>query len=715
MKLLFNRVFDGADEMVAEAEKVLTATLSELGESAPLAMPNTAYFLASHLAYLGKKITTVGELKASFEETKAAWMPRNQRLGDAFKTGFGTVLAAEVIEACKYAKSPTPYGEGDDRQYWGHMSDAEVRELGVPLVTGDIPGFVVIIGPAPSDEEASELIKGYQSRAIFVFLIGGIIDQAKRQKLNMNFAVRVVPVGPELWHVAHIISLVNRAAMIFGNVQPGDQEEFDDYTFNRIRAFVNAFAPVPDLTVACGGGAIAMGFPVITNDTKDMWAVPKSLIIQENTREFIETSLEARDIKIKVTKVDIPVAFSTAFEGEIIRRADMHVDIDGSKASCFEWVTSRELNDIEDHKIELIGEDIDTVAEGSRSAMGFVVEVAGKNMQKDFEPVFERKIHHYINYAEGVMHTGQRDLIRIRVSKASFAAGFRAKHFGEILYAKLKSDYEAIIDKIQIKIYTKKEDLDRLKAEVNKVYEVRDARLTSLTDENVDVFYNCILCQSFSPAHVCVVTPERLGLCGAVSWLDAKATNEIDPNGSCQVVTKERVVDEKLGIWEDVNEAVQTASHGSLQAVTLYSIMQDPMTSCGCFECICGIEPSTNGVVIVGREHSGMTPLGMTFSEMASMTGGGVQTPGFMGHGKQFISSKKFMAAEGGPARIVWMPKALKDFVANKLNKTAKDLYNIDDYTSMIADETVTDGDPEKLVEFLTEKGHPVLQLEPLM
>ena len=51
------------------------------------------------------------------------------------------------------------------------------------------------------------------------------------------------------------------------------------------------------------------------------------------------------------------------------------------------------------------------------------------------------------------------------------------------------------------------------------------------------------------------------------------------------------------------------------------------MTSCGCFECICGIIPEANGLVIVNREYSGMTPTGMTFGELASMTGGGVQTP----------------------------------------------------------------------------------------
>jgi acetyl-CoA synthase len=222
------------------------------------------------------------------------------------------------------------------------------------------------------------------------------------------------------------------------------------------------------------------------------------------------------------------------------------------------------------------------------------------------------------------------------------------------------------------------------------------------------------MCQSFSPSHVCVVTPERLGLCGAVSWLDAKATNELDPNGPCQLVTKKNLIDERVGSWEDVNESVAKYSHGSLTQVTLYSILEDPMTSCGCFECICGIEPFSNGVSIVNREHSGITPLGMTFSEMASMTGGGVQTPGFMGHGKHFIASKKFLKAEGGIARIVWMPQRLKEEVRERLNATAKDLYGIDDFTDMIGDETVAE-DAETLLAFLTEKNHPVLAMEPLL
>jgi acetyl-CoA synthase len=472
---------------------------------------------------------------------------------------------------------------------------------------------------------------------------------------------------------------------------------------------------VADIVVGAGAGAISMGFPVITNDTKDMWKVPKSLIIQENTKDFIETSLEARDIKIKVTNIDIPVAFSTAFEGEIIRRADMQVDIDGSKFDCLELIRTKQPEEIEDHSIQIIGPDIDSVDPGSRFALSYVVEVAGKNMQSDFEPVIERRFHYFLNCAEGVMHTGQRDLILIRVSKVAFAAGFRAKHLGEILYAKIKNEFDTIIDKCQVKIYTKPEDLKQLRAEANEIFNKRDDRLRSLTDETVPVFYNCVLCQSFSPSHVCVVTPERLGLCGAVSWLDAKATIELDPNGAIKLVTKEKVEDEALGIWTDVNEAVSQASQGKIERVTLYSILTDPMTSCGCFECISGIEPASNGIVIVNREHTGMTPLGMTFSEMASMTGGGVQTPGFMGHGKHFIASKKFLKAEGGAIRIVWMPKALKELVGPRLNETVKELTGIDNFVDSIADETVAEEDIEALTNFLSEKGHPVLELAPLL
>ena len=707
---LFETVFSGNDAVYGLTEGAIDAAIAQHGADKAVSFPNTAYCLPCYYGVTGVKVTNLGELKEALGVVKTL-MTREKRTHDIFMSGVATALCAEFIEVLKYIDGAAPYEE----PCYGHLGDATIRELGVPLVTGDIPGVAVILGEAPSVQEGVDLVKSYQAQGILVTLVGGIIDQLAEAGMKTGANVRVIPLGKDVTSVIHVVSVAVRAALIFGNVAPGDAGALMKYTFERVPAFVNAFAPLNDVIVACGAGAIALGFPVITNQREGVFEVPKSLIVQEDVSKFNATSLEARDIKIKITNIDIPVAFASAFEGEIIRRGDMQVEFDGSRVDCFELVQSKELSEVEDHKIEVIGPEIDEFEVGSKHSIGYVVEVAGKNMQPDFESVIERQFHSYINCIEGVMHTGQRDMIRVRISKDAYAAGFRAKHIGEVLYAKIKNEYDAIVDKCQVKIYTNAEDCTKLRHELAiETFNKRDDRLLSLTDESVDVYYSCILCQAFSPSHVCVVTPERLGLCGAVSWLDAKATNELDPNGPCQIITKERLIDERTGAYEDVNEAVKNFSQGAVEQVTLYSIMEDPMTSCGCFECICGIEPFSNGVIIANREYAGMTPLGMTFPELASMTGGGVQTPGFMGHGKHFIASKKFMKAEGGIERIVWMPKELKETVADRLNKTAFELYGIENFTDMIGDETIAE-DPETLLGYLTEKGHPALGMDPMM
>jgi len=708
--LLIDRIFNGNDAVYGLTCQAVEEAIAQHGADKAVEFPHTAYCLPCYYAVTGVKVKTLGEMKEALGVIKSL-MTREHQLDDALMSGVATALCAEFIEVLKYLDGAEPYSE----PYYGHLPDSIIRELGVPLVTGDIPGVAVIIGSAPTAQEGVDLVKSYQAQGILVTLVGGIIDQAQELGLKMGYNVRIVPLGKDITSVIHVVSVALRAALIFGNVTPGDAAALIKYTSERVPAFVNAFKPIDDVILAAGAGAIKLGFPVISNEDENITEVPGALIACQNVADFNKVSLEARNIKIKITNIDIPVAFASAFEGEIIRRKDMQVEFDGSRVDCAELVQTRSMDEVEDHKITVVGPDVDEMELGSKNPIAYVVEVAGKRMQPDFEPVIERKFHNYINCIEGVYHTGQRDMQRIRIGKEAYNAGFRIRHIGEVLYTQVKNEFEAVVDKCQVTVYTDPAECTRIRHEVAiPVFDKRDARLENLTDETVDVYYSCILCQAFSPSHVCVVTPERLGLCGAVSWLDAKATNELDPNGPCQIITKERPIDENLGSYEDVDEAVQKFSQGALEHVTLYSIMQDPMTSCGCFECICGIEPFSNGVVIANREYAGMTPLGMTFSEMASMTGGGVQTPGFMGHGKHFISSKKFMKAEGGIERIVWMPKELKETVAERLNKTAKELYGIDNFTDMIGDETNTT-DPEELVAFLTEHNHPALSMDPMM
>jgi len=238
--------------------------------------------------------------------------------------------------------------------------------------------------------------------------------------------------------------------------------------------------------------------------------------------------------------------------------------------------------------------------------------------------------------------------------------------------------------------------------------------LAGMTDESVDTFYSCTLCQSFAPDHVCVITPERSGLCGAYSWLDGKAAYEITPTGANQPIAKGAAVDETIGQWEKVNEFISSTTQGKIGCMSAYSMIVDPMTSCGCFECISAVLPSTGGIMVVNREFNEMTPCGMKFSTLAGTVGGGNQTPGFIGHSRFYIGSKKFISAEGGIRRIVWMPKALKDDLRDVLIKRAEEAgLNGAEFLEQIADETKATTE-EEVLEFITAASHPALAMDPM-
>ncbi|MDD5505161.1 MAG: CO dehydrogenase/CO-methylating acetyl-CoA synthase complex subunit beta, partial [Candidatus Omnitrophica bacterium] len=421
-----------------------------------------------------------------------------------------------------------------------------------------------------------------------------------------------------------------------------------------------------------------------------------------------------RGIKVKMSEVAVPVPYAAAFEGERVRREQLAAEFGGKASTAIEFLSFKEEADVLDGSTKLIGPDIDQLPPGSKSLpLGIVVDVFGRKMEKDFEPILERQIHRFVNYAMGLMHMGQRDMVWIRISKDAFAKGFRLRHLGVILHAMLHQEYSAIVDKVQVNLYTRQEDVDSLVANAQKVFNQRDERLAGMTDESVDTFYSCLLCQSFAPNHVCIVTPERLGLCGAYSWLDAKASFEIIPTGPNQPVEKGNLLDARLGQWDNINKFVQQKSNKTIDAVSMYSLMDGPQSSCGCFECIVAIVPEANGVMIVHRDYSGLTPSGMSFTTLAGSVGGGVQTPGFLGVGKLYISSKKFISAEGGLKRVVWMPKELKELLADKLKKRAEEIGQVD-LLDKIADETIAVSSEELLV-FLEKVAHPALTMEPII
>lgn len=715
----------GGNAFVRQADEALAAAIQAKGEKTPVSFPGTAFYMPMAYALMGIEAKTLGDLKTVVDHCKTLvspeppeklWVPY---LGRALDSGVATLLAQEVICAIRYLN-----GGQVEPGHQGFISDTIMRELGIQLVDGRMPGFAAILGPAPTNKIAVDVVRQLQQRNILTFLLcnrGGrsMYDQLVEEGVEMGWKTYIVPVGRDTESAIYVLDWAIRSALTFGGHKKGDFRNCLKYTRDRIFAFGLTFGPIPDDWYAVGAGAIVMGFPVISDDPSTPQVLPtgvttfEELVRETDHAKLVSRAIEVRGVKVKVEQIDIPVSYAAAFEGERVRKEDMHVQFGGKYSKGVELLRTRPSNEVTDGKIEVVGPDIDTVKTGGVLDLGILIEVSGRKMKPDFEGIFERQIHRYLNHAMGVMHIAQRDQIWIRISKDTFNAGFRLKHFGTILHAKLLGEYGGIIDKVQVTVFTDPAKVQQLLAEAVPVFDERDARVKGMTDESVDTFYSCTICQSYAPNHVCVITPERLGLCGAYNWLDGQAAYEINPVGSNQPIKKGAVIDERLGEWKGVNEFVYQHSNRSTERFSAYSLMQNPMTSCGCFECIVAIIPECNGVMAVSREYQGDTPIGMPFSTLAGSVGGGAQTPGFVGVGRLYLSSRKFISAEGGLPRLVWMPKELKEAMRSQLDARAKEM-GLENFVDKVADETIAT-DSEALLAYLEKVQHPVLTMEPLM
>jgi len=742
-KLVAFAAIQGAYNIVSKAEGTYQRALDTYGGSQKLEFPNTAYFLPIIYSLTGIKVTDLDSAKKPLEFARKLLPPHVKQatnlpyLGPLLDAGMGALFAEEIVEAIRYVEDPDFYQpemeepDVDNGKIWlGAADDAIMRKRGVEFVDGTAPGFAAIVGAAPDSATAKKIAEEYQIKTIYVFMAANqsgttFAEQLLEEDVQLGWGTRLVPFGPDISAAVFALGFANRAGMSFGGIQPGDYRRQLMYQKNRIFAFVNALGEVNAEWAANAAGAVNWGFPTIA-DTDIPQILPTGICTYEHVvsevpyDELTQKSIETRGLKVTITQIDIPMAYGPAFEGERVRKDDLYLETGGGKTQCTELCKMAEMDEIEDGKVEVVGPDVKDAKKGDRIPLGIYLQVAGREMEEDFEPILERQIHHLINYAQGIMHIGQRDISWIRVGDQAIEKGFSLKDIGTILHAKLHQDFGSILDKIQVTLYTKDDDVKKLTERARGEYHHRDERVENMKDETTETYYSCTLCQSFAPNHVCVISPERTGLCGAYNWMDCKASNEINPTGPNQPVEKGEVLDERLGQWKGVNEFVYKASRQNIDHYNFYSVVVDPMTTCGCCEAICAVLPGLNGVMTVNREYSGETPCGMKFTTLAGVIGGGQSTPGFVGHGKFNITQRKFLRADGpsdmdeaGLMRMVWMPKVLKEEIKDRLDQRGKEM-GVPDLYDKIADETVGTSE-EEIRPFLEEKDHPALKMESIM
>ena len=735
-KLVAFAAIQGAYNIVSKAEGTYKKALEKYGGAQKIEFPNTAYYLPIIYSLTGIKVTDLDSAKKPLEFARKLLPPHVKKdchlpyLGPLLDAGMAAIFAEEISEAIRYVEDPDFYQpetedpDVDDGRLWlGAADDAIMRKRGVEFVDGTAPGFAAIVGAAPDSATAKKIAEEYQRKSIYVFMAANqsgtsFAEQLVEAGVQIGWNTRLVPFGPDISAAVFALGFANRAGMSFGGIQPGDYKKMLAYQKNRIFAFVNALGEVNAEWAANAAGCVNWGFPTIA-DTDIPEILPTGVCTYEHVvanathDELTQKSIEIRGLKVTISEIEIPLSYGPAFEGERVRKDDLYLEMGGGKTQCTELCKLAEMDEIEDGRVTVVGPDVKDIKKGDRLPLGIYAQVAGRQMQPDFEPILERQIHHLINYMQGIMHIGQRDISWIRVGDAAVEKGFTLKDIGVVLHAKFHQDFGNILDKVELTLYTKQDDVDKLTKRARKEYRVRDERVESMTDETTETYYSCTLCQSFAPSHVCVVSPERTGLCGAYNWMDCKASFQINPTGPNQPVEKGECLDAVLGQWKGVNQFVYKASRQSIDHYNFYSVVHDPMTTCGCCECIAAVLPGCNGVMTVNREYTGETPCGMKFTTLAGVMGGGQSSPGFVGHSKYNVTQRKFILGDGGLLRMVWMPKALKEELRERLEARGQEL-GIPDLVDKIADETVGT-DEESVLAFLKEKDHPALKMDPIV
>jgi acetyl-CoA synthase len=732
-KIIASAVIRGAHKIVGRAEEKWQQAMDKWGAAEPVGFPNTAYYLPVIYGILGIKVEKLGDMEQVLKKCRLILPPPVREkcplpyLGPALDAGMATLFAEEVIEAVRYLEEPdfyTKQEEPSDGNIWlGAADDVILRKRGIEFVDGTAPGFAAVLGAAPSKEIAVSIARELQQKNLYVFMSAGyngtsFAEQLIAADVQIGWPTRLVPFGPDVSATVFAAGFATRAALSFGGVEPGDFRRVLIYNKDRVFAFALPLGFVTDEWYANAAGAINYGFPVIA-DTPIPEILPTGICTYEHVvsniphDEIVAKAVEVRGLKTTVSEIPIPTGFGAAFEGERIRKGMWYLECGGGYTPMVEWVTSKRMDEVEDGKVEVIGPEISDLPPESHLPLAITVQVAGREMQDDYEPILERQIHHLINYTQGCFHNGQRDIGWLRVSKEVYEKGFRLHHIGVLLHAALHKDFGRIFDKLQVRLYTEEDKVKEMIAKAREVYAHRDARIEGMTDEETDIFYSCTLCQSFAPSHVCVISPERTGLCGSYNWMDCKAAYEINPTGTNQPVPKGDIIDPKLGQFKGVNEFIFKASRGKIDHYNFYSIMHDPMTTCGCCECVAAVLPLCNGIMTVHREYTGDTPCGMKFTTLAGTVGGGLSTPGFVGHGKYNICQRKFLIGDGGLLRMAWMPKALKEEISERFKARAAEM-GVPDLLDRVADETVGTTE-EEIIAFLQEKEHPALAMESIL
>ena len=284
---------------------------------------------------------------------------------------------------------------------------------------------------------------------------------------------------------------------------------------------------------------------------------------------------------------DLPIEVSPRWASERVRKQDIWVNLGGPKHDyqSFVMVEICDMDEINPGRVEVVGPDLNEIEPGSSYPFGYYLKLAGKDLRQDFEGFFERWTIDNHTRIEGVMYLNVRDTVWMRLHKRIMGKIDSFKYLPQAVMGIFMAQVP-MVEAIESKIIIASEEIGGkelmtriIKEECRPIWESRDAKVMELSDEDVDTFYGCTLCQSFAPNHCCVISPERTPFCGVINWDNIRVGIEIDPTGYSFELPKGKVIDPVLGVYEGVTDTVFNRTNQTLKKINMYSAIKYPMTT----------------------------------------------------------------------------------------------------------------------------------------
>lgn len=631
----------------------------------------TAFGLPSVHAWKGALPTRASDVPSLFYEGGASG------IDEALSLGIDASMAFEVIASIK-----------GDRI----VPDSWLDSFGSDLVDGTVPGIALFMGELR--ESSLSEIEECADKGLIVILSGGYSGTGLECE-NVLRVGRAEALG--------INGLISRTALKYGGADAGNRTSVAKCLKKKpkLTAIHTGNLTTCDIT-AIFSAAAAGAF--IVSDSPDLPNIPR--VCEFASDGMTAKALANRGITLRKKQ---SARSGSAFENQRIRKADSRLEFGGPDAplSC-EIVTA--CADAEDGVTSIEGKDIRDL-EGAAHPLSIEVLVSG-DVDFYMEQALERRIHFALSRTDGVWHSGQRDSSWIRISNAAWERGLTFADLGSNIISDIKENFPAVAESVEVLFTSEPSAVSSKIRSARERYEMRDGSMSELTDQNVDSFYTCTVCQTYAPGHICIISPERPSVCGSVTWTDARVGSELNPRGPQRPFPKGTLVDAEKGEWTGTNEIVSRTSMGSVQKVCMHSVADSPMTACSCMEVVAVVSADRRSVILLDRSDTGRNPSGHSFSEVSDIVGRGGQHPGFMGIGKRYILSPGFLKGDGGLARVSWMSSRLKSVLGESLRR-AFDAAGISEVYLKIADEKVAE-DPPSLEVWLEDSGHPSILMEPL-